>query len=237
MRARLALIPLALAAALLAGCATSTTPGVAPTTPAATDNGVSALSAQEILAKAVQAAEDARSFRMNGQISSEGETFKLDLLISGDNGSGSIELDGLTIEVLKVGADIYFKADQRFWETFGGDNAGAIYQLLKDKWVKAPAGESFSQFGAFFDSSEFLQTAGSLTKGETKTVNGVPTIAIVDSDPKDGGTIYVATTGEPYPVRIESTSGEGAIDFSDFGTDAQVTAPPASEVFDLSSLE
>ena len=48
--------------------------------------------------------------------------------------------------------------------------------------------------------------------------------------------IYVATTGQPYIVRVEM-KGEGELDVTEFGAKFDdITAPPASQVVDLSAL-
>ena len=60
MRARMLLVPLAAAAALLAGC-TTTTPQV-NVTPTPTTNGLESMTADEILDKAIEALSDAKSF-------------------------------------------------------------------------------------------------------------------------------------------------------------------------------
>ena len=108
--------------------------------------------------------------------------------------------------------------------------------------VRAPASPptvtdaSNPQFGSLassLDTAEILKPEGTVTKGEAKVVNGVPTIALVDGT---AGTFYIATQGEPYPIRFEGKAGEGGIDFSEFNASGAVTAPAASEVFDLQSI-
>ena len=69
-------------------------------------------------------------------------------------------------------------------------------------------------------------------------MNGVPSVGLVSSG-KDGGTLWVATTGEPHPVRIEPSaqSGErGALDFTGYGESVTVEPPPADLVVDVSKL-
>ena len=57
-----------------------------------------------------------------------------------------------------------------------------------------------------------LAAHGTLVKGATTTVNGQQVIAITDST-KDG-TLYVATTGKPYPLQIAKVGSEsGTIAF------------------------
>jgi hypothetical protein len=78
---------------------------------------------------------------------------------------------------------------------------------------------------------------GKVSKGTTKTVDGVETIGLVD-DGADGGTLYVATVGEPYPIRVEpSNADDGAMAFSSFGKSfPELKLPAAGDVIDLQKL-
>ena len=75
MRARMLLVPLAAAAALLAGC-TTTTPQV-NVTPTPTTNGLESMTADEILDKAIEALSDAKSFRAVGKGESDGQAIEV----------------------------------------------------------------------------------------------------------------------------------------------------------------
>jgi hypothetical protein len=65
----------------------------------------------------------------------------------------------------------------------------------------------------------------------------VNTVAVVDNDPDDGGTLYIATQGQPYPVRLESVNGKGAIDFLDYGKALNVPIPATDQVVDVAKLK
>jgi hypothetical protein len=77
-----------------------------------------------------------------------------------------------------------------------------------------------------------LDPAGELAKGTTTQVRGAQAIGVVDTDEEDGGTVYVALTGEPLPLHIEGAEGstEGAVDFLDWGKAVEVTAPAEGDV-------
>jgi len=241
MRARLVLVPVALAAALLAGCTTST-PQTTPTT-APADNGVSALPAAEILNRATTALINAKSFHVKGEVISGGETVKADVQLSGNNGKGTLVSAGQTIEIIRDGEDGYLKVPADFLAllippgTPNAPSADQLAALLKDKYIKIPVRNAiFAALASAIDPNELLKATGTLSVGEAKTVNGVPTIAIVDGDAKDGGTIYVATTGEPYPIRLEAKAGGAGLDFSDFGATVDIKAPTADQVFDATAF-
>ena len=225
-------VPIALAGLVLAGCATKNG-GTTPIVPV--DNGVKALSAQEILDKATAALNEAGSFHAKGDVTEEGTTISVDLKMKGKDAAGTVGTPDGAVQLLRIGTDVYFKADTSFWKKFGGAQADAIAVLFKDKWVKINAdSEEFAGFAAMADPASLLKPSGTPTKAEEKVINGQATIGVKDGE---NGTVYVATTGKPYPIRMEGLTGSGAIDFSEFGaTFDDIKAPDASQVVDLSAL-
>ncbi len=240
----LAAVPAALL--LLAGCGDDTTggtgnPAASGASASASSGGdnVSAMAADEILKKATAALKAAGSVRIKGEETS-GQGFSIDLRYSDDNAAGTLGVNGQTIELRKLGQTVYLKGSREFWVGNGGEGAA---QLLTGKWLKTPLTDKrFSGLSELTDLDEaadgILGPDGTITKGEQKPINGVPCIGLVSSG-KDGGTLWVATTGEPYPVRIEpgaESGSKGAVDFSQYGEKVTVDAPPADEVVDVSKL-
>ena len=170
MRARLVLVPVALAAALLAGCTTST-PQTTPTT-APADNGVSALPAAEILNRATTALINAKSFHVKGEVISGGETVKADVQLSGDNGKGTLVSAGQTIEIIRDGEDGYLKVPADFLAllippgTPNAPSADQLAALLKDKYIKIPVRNAiFAALASAIDPNELLKATGTLSVG------------------------------------------------------------------------
>jgi hypothetical protein len=231
---------------LAAGCGEGTTagsgsPASSPSASAsASGNGVAALPADEILKKATAALQSAGSVHIKGQGGSASERVEIDLRYSDGDSTGSLGVNGKTIELRKLGQTVYLKGDRDFWMSTGGEAAA---QLLTGKWLKTPLTDRrFSGLSELTDLDQaaegILEPDGTVTKGEEKTINGVPCVGLVSSG-KDGGTLWVAAQGEPYPVRIEpsASSGEqGALDFSGYGEKVTVEAPPADQVVDVSKL-
>jgi hypothetical protein len=234
MRARLVLVLAALgAAALVAGCATQgsgSTPSSTPS-PTVADNGVAALAANEILERAKTALGNAKSVHIKGSATEDGEKMEFDFKISGEDVAASITGQGLTVEIIRVGPDAYMKADALFETLLGGQPQ--VLNLIKGKYLKIDAtDERFKQFTELADPEEILKPEGTVTKGQPKTINGTPAIGLVDD--KDKSTLYIATVGEPLPLRVEDEAGNGL----DFLYDEAVTiaAPPADKVVDASTL-
>lgn len=227
----------AVAGSLLTGCQSGDTQEPGPVGP--TDNGVSALAADEILERAKGALQQAKSYRMKGNGSSDGKKMSLDFRVSGTDVGGRLTMDGANIEVLAIAGHQYIRPDEKFWSTFAGpDKAHEFAKLMGDKWVAVPNGDK--SFGGLFGAAnvdEILKPDGTLTKGEPKDLDGTKAIGLVDGG-AEGGTLYVATTGEPYPLRMVSTKpAEGQVSFTDFGaTFDDLKAPAEADVVDLAQL-
>ncbi|WP_305790160.1 hypothetical protein [Symbioplanes lichenis] len=244
---------LALAGAVLAGCGNSTGDGgdsggsaaapapSATTSAAPASNGVAELEPDAILTKAKAALREAGSYRLKGTVVQDKQPMKMDFKVDGKNLAGEMSFDKATVELLAVGGKQYIRPDEAFWTMTAGDakQGKALAKLIGDRWVIVPKDEK--DLGSLFapaNVEELLEPDGKVSKGDAKDVAGTPAIGLVTSG-SDGGTMYVATTGEPYPLRIESDkASEGAIDFSDFGEKfAGMETPPANEVLDLKDLQ
>ena len=232
MRVRLALVPLVAAAALLAGCQTAggTTP--TPTT-APAGNGVAALSADEILAKTKTAFAAAKSFHVKGEKVEDKQTTKVDLKFAGTSMAGTIDTDGVTLEIISIGNDLYMKAPDAFWATIiPPAQQSTALGLLKGKYVKLPAtNPMLSSFKDLFKTDEMVKPDGTVSKGQEKTINGTPAIGLVDSS--DQSVLYIATTGEALPVAEQNKDGQTEIEFSEFNATFDIKAPATADVFDL----
>lgn len=243
MRFTRALVPLALASALLAGCGTGSdddggTPADTSTSAAPTDNGVAALEPAAIVDKATATLDAAKSFSVKGEITGE-LNLGLDVKIAGDDVQGTLTLDGATVELLRVAGQMYVRPDEKFWaKNGGGASAGAaIAELLGDRWalVSSKDAVDFRLFFQLTDPKELLKPDGALSKGDTKTIDGVNAVGVIEAG-DDGGTMYVATTGEPYPLLLEAPAGQGQIAFGDFGSTFDIKAPAADKTIDMDKL-
>jgi hypothetical protein len=218
---------------LVTACGSSGGGGSA-SSPSASSNGVAALSAQEILDKASAAAKAQKSVYVKGSGTSGADSVAVDLKLRNGGGAvGSITTGGATIQLISTGTTVYIKADKAFWTSFGNDAAA---QVIGDRWVKAPATDaSFKDLASMGDFTaaieSFLSPSGTLTKGSEKTIDGTAAVGVQSSN----GTLWVATTGDPLPIKIES-SGSGGLTFADWGAVVDVTAPADADTLDLAKL-
>ena len=223
------LLPLLVVAPLLAACGGGG---------GGTDNGVAAKSADEIVADALAAGKEAQSVSVHGGTNAGSDPLELDLhLVAGEGGEGHLVANGLSFDIVRIGDTAYFKGDEAFWRQFGGDAAAALFQ---DKWVKAPADSGdLASLTPLTDIEQLLDGIlgehGTLEKGDETDVDGTPAIAVEDTEQE--GTLYVATEGEPYPLKLEGAGGdtEGTIAFDDWDEDYELEAP--EDAVDMSQLQ
>jgi hypothetical protein len=232
VRPRLAAaLPLALVAValVLAGCGGSSS--------SSPSNGVADKSPAEILAATKTAADAASSVHVSGSIVSSGSPITLDMhLRAGKGGRGSLSENGLAFQLIQTGGTVYIKGSPAFYKRIGGTAAA---QLLQGKWLKAAASSSdFASLSQLTDLRQLvdqtLANHGSLTKGQTTTVNGQKVVGLTDKT--KGGTLYIAATGQPYPIEItKNGSGGGKIIFDSWNEPVTV-APPANAI-DVAQLQ
>jgi hypothetical protein len=198
---------------------------------AASSNGVASKSAKQIVSAAASATNGATSFTYGGTTRSNGTPtgLKASLSASGD-GQGTLTSSGQPVKLIKVGDTLYVSSTTAFWTKNLGAAAGAT---LGSQWVAVSSGDTdYSGIAALFDAQQitgqFLSTSsGTFTKGKTSTVNGQPVIAVVNKAGSTVNTIYVATTGKPYLVKLSSPgSNGGTLTFSSYNKPVNVTAPP-----------
>jgi hypothetical protein len=212
---------------ILSGCGSSKS----------SSNGVVSKSANQIVQEAQTAAEAAKSVRLSGSIRSPNLSIRLDLqLLAGKGATGRMSENGLPFQLTRIGSDVYIKGSEAFYSHFAGAEAA---KLLKGKWLKMPATSpdfesivSFTDLGKFF--SGVLSSHGKLAKGKTTTIAGQKVIALKDMT--KGGTLYVATTGKPYPIELSSPGGSsGAITFDRWNESVKLSTP--ANAVDVSKLK
>ncbi len=230
MRARLfsplgRLLGLVLVAALIAGCGSSSE-----------GNGVARKTPGEIVAGAKVLADSASSVHVSGSIVSGGSPVTLNLyLLASKGGRGRLSENGLSFELIQIHGNVFIKGSQAFYRHVVGDSAA---QLLQGRWLKAPASTgNLASLASLTDLRQLMDSTltghGALVKGTLTTVDGRKVIAVTDSS--QGGTLYVATTGPPYPIAVtKSGTGAGTVVFDHWNTPISVTAP--LNVIDISQL-
>ena len=221
------LLALAATAAVIAGCGSS----------GSSDNGVAAKSPAEIVTATKAAADSASAVHVSGSMVSGGAPINLDLsLVAGKGGRGRISENGLSFELVQLNGTAYISGSPAFYSHFAGPAAS---QLLQGKWLKASATTgSLASLASLTDLRKLLDAAlakhGSLTRGSTTTVNGQRVVGVTDAT--QGGTLYVATQGQPYPIQISKNgAGGGKITFEEWNHPVTLEAP--KNAVDINELQ
>jgi hypothetical protein len=118
----------------------------------------------------------------------------------------------------------------------------AAVAMLAGKWTKMSAkGKDAKDIAGFCDLNSVLGGAEDVnsdaTRGRTTTVDGTPAIVLHEKDGKDRYTLYVATKGKPYLLRVDSSSVKdpGTLTFSEYNQPVPAKKP-AGKILDLDAL-
>jgi hypothetical protein len=216
----------ALAVALVAGCGSSSH-----------GNGVADKPPAQIVAAAQAAAEKATSVHVTGSIEASGSSESFDVeLLAGTGARGKVSLGGASFELIDTGSTVYMKGSSAFYKRVAGSLAA---KLLRGKWLKAPAGDpKFAALKRLTDLHRLIASVlsghGELKKGASTTVEG--TAAIPVNDAAKAEAVYVATSGQPYPLQItKQGSGGGKITFDRWNAPVTLTAP--AQAIDIAELQ
>lgn len=232
--------PTVLAVVLCAGLATALT-ACAGEDPDKGTNGVGRLTATQIEDKARTAADTADAVRLSGTLVSKGGTYRIDMRLKGQGGSGSVTSKNSTFELLRIGDELYLKAGAGFWsheEKHGsaGDTGGAAADKLEGKYVRVPEGDpTYKQLRGFTDKKVLigglLTLHGTVNKGDRDKAAGVRTIRIMGGK-GEGGALDVSLEGTPYPVRFARGGGGGTVTLADWGKEFSLRAPDKDDTVD-----
>ena len=190
-------------------------------------NGVASKSASEILAASKTAATSASSVRVASRSAQGPLAITVDLELASNGGRANVSLLGLGFEAIRVDNALYVKGSPAFNKRLA---ASTGVHVPNGTWVKAPANSSqLSQLASFTDPSELklLLSASNPVKGASTTINGQSAIEIKESGKLYAGVIYIATSGQPYPIKILKHGRETATTtFTDWNQPITITAPP-----------
>jgi hypothetical protein len=196
-------------------------------------NGVASKPSNEILAAAKVAAASAKSVHLSGPLVVAGTPVLLNLELvtgsgpGGESGAGGeVAEHGVSFEFIALDGALYITGGPAFLRRLGGLPAS---QLFQGRWLKAPlnSGEfsslsSLTNMGALM--SMLLNSHGLLRVRAAGRVRGQKAVAVTNV--ANGETVYVATTGKPYPLEVvKSGSDGGQIFFDGWNSIAPLTRP------------
>jgi hypothetical protein len=215
---------LAVALVLLTGCGSSS-------------NGVANKPAAQILAAARTAARTATAVRIvtNTKLLT-GQPSKLDASLSKQQAHAQITFFGIGFQTIRAANTIYIKGNKSFNARM---EVAQHVKVPPGQWLKgttATLGQIASLTNIEKELPVILSGSGKITKGKTTKINGQPAIALKLTRKLYTGTLYVATTGQPYPLKLTKTGQEtGQTTFTNWNDPVTVT-PPAHAI-DMSQLK
>lgn len=212
-------------------------------------NGVGRLTAPEIEKKAQTAVDGAAAVRLAGALVSHGQTYRLNMRLKENGGTGSVTAKDDTYELLRVDDKLFLKADADFWTHADGKDGDAgtapsrsdaeAAKKLQDKYVKVPEEDpSYKQLRGFTDIKVLLDGLlslhGDLAKGDYSKVGGIRTVKVV-AGKGAGGTLDVSLEGTPYPLQLVRAGGAGTLTLTDWGQDFTLEPPAKGQTVDYGS--
>ncbi len=196
----------------------------APAATATTVGGISARSPEQV-ARAAAAFRSARSVRARVLGAAAEGTGPLELTLTGNGARGWLtQPGGVRVEVVATGGSVYLRG-RGFWARQGG---AALAAAFGDHWVlleSAKAGKvtPFARYltiGGFADAFlGLLRAPGAFDSKAPTMVAGQPAVRLRST----AGLCDVATTGKPYPLRLELPGGH--VELSGYDRPVAITAP------------
>ncbi|MFC9245512.1 hypothetical protein ACFT7S_16255 [Streptomyces sp. NPDC057136] len=216
------------------------------------DDDFESLTAQQIADRSRDALLDADSLRLTseGDLGEGKAPMTVDLTLDRDgNCRGSVDLgeDKGAVEVIKRGDAVWLKPDSAFWKSqvpIGGTTFEAI---LDGRYMKGEADDprlrSVTEACDLDTFRELLtdnadKTNGTLTKGTKTTVGDTPVIPVTRTEGREKLTLYVATEGKHYPVRltVQGSSADAVVGLSGFDKPVPTATPSEDETVDVTAL-
>ncbi|MER5642702.1 hypothetical protein ABT095_37915 [Kitasatospora sp. NPDC002227] len=236
-------------------CTGADKPSAAPATATPTVSATPALadlSGEEILKQAT-AALSQNSFTVEGDLSG-GEDGAMRVTLSTDGkGSctGTIQQGATGSFELRATPDrTWLKPDAQYWASIlakkgvSADVAAAVTERIGGKYLTGPQDDPDVKGMAEICKgvTGILSDFGNakVTKAAVRVAEGVETVPLtVTTADGSSGQVYIAATGKPYPVKMESPMDTQPVHvvFRDFGKPVTVQAPPAAQVLDTADLK
>ncbi|MDN3293115.1 hypothetical protein QWM81_03440 [Streptomyces ficellus] len=153
-----------------------------------------------------------------------------------------------TAEILKTDSKVaYMRFDEAFLreQNEGGsaEENAAVLKQLRGRWVATDVADpsnkdslAFCELDAML--ADFDTGLTSARRGEETTVGGRKALRLTESSGGTTTTMYVATEGKPYLLKIEQKGGEepGTMSFSAYDKPVPAKKPAAKDILDPDQL-
>ncbi|GAA1349065.1 hypothetical protein [Streptomyces beijiangensis] len=201
----------------------------------------------DLATKAIKANRAATSFTVKGNVSDPKEgDIAVDLAIDhrGDC-KGTIGLgDQGSMGLIKTGKTVYMSYDEKLLRAQSKGEAkkdtDAAVKMLVGNWVKSTSSDpDVKDLASMCDIDELLGTFDptdtAADKGKDTTVDGRKAATLTEKDGKETYTMYVATEGTPYLLKLDVAGGDQptTLAFSGFDKPVGAKAPAKKDIVDL----
>lgn len=206
------------------------------------------LSGPEVANKAVTATKKVKSLKIAVDTTADGGRISAHLSgnTAGDcTGTMAIGPTG-TMEIRKTGDTVYTQFDEAMLrEQSKGEPAEdiqAAVDMLAGHWLQSKASDPDNkEMLELCDLKSLLQdfetNDNAAKKSGSTTVDGRPALRLTEKDSEGTYTILVATEGEPYILKVDSTDGGDpmTMTLSEFDKPVVVQRPAAKDILDPES--
>ena len=188
-------------------------------------NGEQSKTGNQVAQDAVNALRGASSAHMVGNASVSSAPVTFDLTFKGNDTKGQVSTNGTTFQVIKVGDQAYVKGSKATYTSLAGAKAA---EIIGDRWLQLSGDSAASYTGITLGNITSSLNTSTWAKGVTQTkLDGKPVVVITNT--KDGSQVYVANTGNPYPLKGQGkTPADGSWTLSDYNAPVTITAPADS---------
>ncbi len=199
-------------------------------------NGVQTQTGTDALATAREALRAATGVEISGTVRNNGQAIRLDLTLDGNNDSqGTLTINNNDVQLIKVSQTVFIKGDMDFLKQYAGNDTAAL-NALNGKWLKAATTTDFDLFTLDGFAGLLKGGTGTATVDTNVTQSTLNGRQIVVVSQTDGSTLDIANTGPAVPLVLNAKGSDGGqLTFSNYNKPVSITAPPASDVFDVSS--
>src|SRR5579863_6868699 len=162
-----------LAVLAAAGCGGSSAPSGPAGSQGSTGpsgNPLAALTAKQILAKAIADFKGVSSVHVAGSEQDSGQAFTINMTLGAKGCAGTIGMGGQgTVRLLRIGGTIWIKPDNKYWKSVMNGTPGDL-SAVEGKYLRlSPKGPATSSFSSFCYLS---QLAGQFSAGADRVAKG-----------------------------------------------------------------
>jgi len=207
--------------------APSSSSSSAPASSSPSGSGLQGLSGTEVLNKAKAAFTGASSVHVVLKTKGDkGEDVGYDVRYArGKGATGTVNAGNGEVKLIAIGDDVYFTGDAKALAQFRASAAAGTWFKTTSK---SPVGAALTELTDVNKlAQQIFKPSGAVEVVEGKDVDGTPTVGLLDKG-AEGGTLYVASQGEAYPLLIQppaATKDAGEARFTEYGGPVELTPP------------